>query len=105
MCLKWFESNPFDIGFTTTNALEAIQKNPSSYYAAKAASKVQNSNSRSNGSLMKISPMIVWTSKMARHEVFEAIKYEVEFLHPDPIVHKSIYIYTIAVQHLLHNHG
>ena len=54
---------------------------------------------------MKISPMIVWTSKMPREQVFEAIKYEVEFFHPDPVVQKSIYIYTIAVQYLLKNPG
>ena len=64
--LKWYQSPPFDIGITTTNAIKAWEENPNSFYAAKVASKEKNKKSRSNGTLMKISPMIVWTSKMPR---------------------------------------
>jgi hypothetical protein len=36
---------------------------------------------------MKISPMIVWTSKMEdENEVKKAIYHEVHFFHPDPVV-------------------
>ena len=56
---KWCQEGPFDIGMTTRNALTTINtKNPSAKAPREAA--VAFSNSLSNGSLMKVTPLAVW---------------------------------------------
>ena len=61
---KWFESNPVDIGHATKSALQyADPKKPDPKLVMQAA-QMHCSKSESNGSLMRITPMAVWTHKL-----------------------------------------
>lgn len=68
---KWVNSPPFDIGISTTNALKPLTLIDSGYaQASKKAAAQLNANSQSNGSLMRISPMIVWAAGLKEDEDF-----------------------------------
>lgn len=60
---QWMKSNPFDIGITTENALYGLMHQPKAVVAYKAAF-MENQTSMSNGSLMRITPLAVYTSKL-----------------------------------------
>ena len=57
---EWIRSTPFDMGFTTRNALSCLRNQPS-YENAKSKSYEKNENSQSNGSLMRITPLAIFT--------------------------------------------
>lgn len=103
MYREWVLSQPFDIGMATENALQPLVKKPCQA-AAKQISQVENGKSKSNGSLMRITPMAVWTSKMTnRFEVMRAICTDVEFIHHNELVKQACQCYTFSMHYLLNN--
>ena len=100
---EWIISPPFDIGYTTKAGLNPLIQDldPS---VAKSAAYENNQKSLSNGSLMRITPLIVWGSTLDDpFEFYKAIKADVEFTHPNRLVHDAIFLYGIAIQYLLNN--
>ena len=70
---KWIRSDPFDIGNTTKSALTILKQKPLAKKAIRMAQKY-NTDSLSNGSLMKIQPMILYASAIQdRHQFCQAI--------------------------------
>ena len=57
----------------------------------------------SNGSLMKATPMAVFTSLLDKDQARACIEEEVSFLHPNQTVKDAIYLYSIAIHHLVNN--
>ena len=58
---KWYKNVPFDIGYTTRNALStASSTNPEPDVTRNAAVQ-KNMTSISNGSLMRATPIAVWS--------------------------------------------
>ena len=55
--------------------------------------------------MMKIAPMIIWSSKLTKEETQKAIYSEVKFLHSNKMVQQAIYVYAMAVRYLLNNPG
>jgi len=80
-------SPPFDIGLSTRAALVPLcVQNPKAKLAIEAA-KVNNNKSQSNGSLMRCTPMAVFTSSITRKEdAKNAILIDVKMTHPDILV-------------------
>ena len=67
MYKKWVESRPFDIGNNTRSTIGTLvkcdEKDPKLYkHAYKAGEK--SKKSKSNGSMMRISPLVVWCSHL-----------------------------------------
>ena len=104
-------SPPFDIGIATRNGLGVLRTN-FSVEAAKKSAKHNNFNSLSNGSLMRCTPMVVFSSgipyynnqnfdEASFNNLYDLIKSEVEFTHPNIIVIKAVLIYTIAIHFLI----
>ena len=62
---QWIMSGPFDIGTTTIGGLRpiALAQTPLAYIGKQNATEV-NQQSLSNGSLMRCTPMAVWTSTL-----------------------------------------
>ena len=57
-----------------------------------------NSESLSNGSLMRCSPLAVWLSCINNDELYyKIIKTEVTFTHPNIIVINSVFLYCKAI--------
>jgi ADP-ribosylglycohydrolase len=76
-------SDMFDIGTTTENALRCLKRTATAKKAIKMAIK-HNKDSLSNGSLMKIQPMIIYLSKITDRDLFcKAIKADVKMTHPN----------------------
>ena len=60
MYSNWIKSKPFDIGIATRNALNPLVEFDYKATNAIEVAKVSNANSQSNGSLMRITPLIVY---------------------------------------------
>lgn len=79
-------SNPFDIGQATTNGLSPLEHNPT-LQASYQAGQRENLQTKSNGSLMRMTPMAIWTSNLNKiSEVKKAVYTDVEFIHHNPLV-------------------
>lgn len=63
-------------------------------------------DSRSNGSLMRCTPIAVWASSLeSESEFYKAIEADVKFTHPNKLVIDSVYLYCTAIKYLLNNAG
>ena len=101
---NWIMSPPFDIGLSTRAALVPLSvQNPKAKLAINSA-KINNDKSQSNGSLMRCTPMAVFTSSVQKKEdAKNAILIDVKMTHPDKLVQEAILTYQLAIHYLL-NH-
>ena len=58
---KWFKDGPFDIGMTTASAMKYACPDEPNPKAMKNGAIRANMNSLSNGSLMRATPISVWS--------------------------------------------
>lgn len=126
----WYESNPFDCGQTVRGSLSALTRHtrelaqPPSWdlivreTGAKDIYKVTqrvNTNSKSNGSLMKICPLAIWASEIVKgctDPVAEFEQYkryrdiiddDVKIIHNEPLTRSCIFVYSLAISHMFNN--
>lgn len=59
---QWIKSRPFSIGVATHTALSKLSATDADPNQAKMAALYENHYSQSNGSLMRIAPLTVWSS-------------------------------------------
>jgi hypothetical protein len=53
---------------------------------------------------MRCTPMVVFTASVTDEEdVYNAIIADVKMTHPNKLVQEAIWIYTVAIHHLLNN--
>ena len=69
----------------------------------KEVSEEKNSMSLSNGSLMRNTPMCVFTSELDQKIAKDIIQAEVAFTHPNQLIKDAIFIYNITIHFLLKN--
>jgi|APSaa5957512535_1039671.scaffolds.fasta_scaffold222429_1 ADP-ribosylglycohydrolase len=73
--------------------------------AAVAGASKNNQDSMSNGSLMRCTPLAVFTSKLPSPlNVKDTIIADVEMTHPNINVKNAIVIYVSTIHFLLNNH-
>ena len=77
----WFKSNPLDVGTTTRNALVYLNLdekniNDDNIFTEKTKSKIKekNSGSKSNGFLMRASPLLTWFYMVNKNYVNEILE-------------------------------
>ncbi|KAL4471336.1 hypothetical protein ABPG72_011113 [Tetrahymena utriculariae] len=114
----WMKSRPFDVGQTTSNPFKQllhdqqinIQLNKDQAQekdlSGKAIHQAQdtNQNSESNGGCMRISPLIVYLSKLQeQEEIKKAVFSEQQITHPNIISQYCSYIYVRACINLIQN--
>ena len=58
---KWYKNGPFDIGYTTCNALSMANPSDPSPELVRYAAEEKNYESLSNGALMRATPLAVWS--------------------------------------------
>lgn len=94
------------MGRTISNALrEADESNP---IPKKLRDKSEALKSESNGSLMRITPLAIYLSRLEDEDraIFEKIiKAEVSLTHSTEIVKEAAICYCIAIQSLIKNRG
>lgn len=99
---KWYLSRPIDIGGATAAALgrgdvdsptlaDEIMKNASRY----------NSESKANGSLMRASPLGVWSAKVSLADAVQAARMDAQLTHPNPSCQWAGVAYIVAIRHLI----
>ena len=103
----WMRSDPYDIGTTTIGGLSPLvqtSETPKAWMSQVAAT-AKNQASSSNGSMMRCTPMAVWTSSLAEQasQVEKAVSTDVSFTHPMKQVHGAILVYQSAIHVLLNN--
>ena len=65
----------------------------------------QNSESQSNGSLMRTTPLSVYCHKLSDDEIYRFTKMDVNLTHSHKIVVYATTCYNIAIAHLINNFG
>jgi len=97
--IKWYRSEPFDIGITTRKAFRRAEN----HRDVLDNSKMENSNSLSNGCLMRISPLGALGYSLSEYKLLKYAKMDCELTNPNPIAIDAVRVYVIAIKSLLHN--
>eukprot|EP00347_Sterkiella_histriomuscorum_P006298 403353304 len=98
MYRKWYFSNPFDIGMTTHSALSALDNKASSIYKSV---KENNTQSQSNGCLMRITPFAVWCSQLSNEDLYKAVHLETHLTHCNKTAIDAVYLYCLTIRLIL----
>ena len=110
---RWIESEPFDIGTTTINGLGSFNQpawkemaQSLSYAAAMtAASAKLNANSKSNGSLMRATPLGIWGHHYSPSDIANFARQDSCLSHPNESCWQAVACYSIAIAHLVDHLG
>lgn len=100
-------SEPFDYGDATEMSLGLFTEKGRTIADVLRIAKSHNENSKSNGSLMKCTPLAVWAAELVKTENYAKLKElcaaDCGWIHPNPIVHDTVFLYCVALGHLLSN--
>lgn len=110
---RWIASKPFDIGTTTVKALGCFTQPPwrdkveTEGYAAAMTDAAARScmSSKSNGSLMRASPLGIWGHRFATEDLAEFARLDSSLSHPNPSCWQAVACYVIAIAHLINHPG
>ncbi len=109
MYQKWILSEPFDVGLTIGSILREISKEPIRGLANKMreVAKVSSANSKSNGALMRCTPIPIYGIKknMSFDKIANLAIMDASLTHSNPIVQEVNSIYCVAIACLLKRHG
>ena len=100
--IKWFKSSPVDIGLTISKSLKT-RKESTNYKDMIENSNLLNLSSLSNGVLMRITPLAIYSLYISDTELKTYVNEECDLTHPNPIIKDASYIYCIAIKYLLLN--
>lgn len=98
---KWFLSNPFDIGRTTSNAFFRAY----SYNDMVENSILNNANSLSNGCLMRISPLGVYGVDNNEKYLKNIVKVECKITHPNVKAIDACQVFVFAIREAIKTRG
>ena len=80
----WIKSRPFTIGVTTSAGLWPLSEcleNPNPNLSYEAARDGPGAESMSNGSLMRATPLAVWTHNLNEEELQDCVQADVALMH------------------------
>ena len=97
---RWYDSPPFDIGGTTSNAL-SVRPQPDMADAMRARARELNMGSKANGSLMRCTPLALWGHRMMDPELAEIARGDSSLTHPNPSCGDAVAAYVIAIAALI----
>lgn len=100
---RWFMSNPFDYGTTTSNALHPNYTMTYEDHISRVGEV--NKTSKSNGSMMRATPLCVWIRNLELDKRAEFMKADSALTHPNPSVLDACAIYGIGVSTLVTTNG
>lgn len=96
----WIRSDPFDSGFACSTAFSADPKEKKIALSMKKIAKKKNIDSKANGALMRITPLIIYMCGETDHNLVKFVKKDAVLSHPNQTVLDSIGIYAIAMKRL-----
>lgn len=97
--IKWYRSEPFDVGITTRRAF----RRANNHQDVIDNSCMQNKNSLSNGCLMRISPLGAFGYSISEKRLLEYAKLDCELTNPNPVAIDATGVYVVAIKSLLEN--
>ena len=92
----WYESNPFDIGRTTTTAVSAAATQ-AGQSAAKASSNAASRDSQANGALMRVSPLGILGGGADEGKAGEWAGQDAMLTHPNPVCQHANTVFAEAL--------
>lgn len=92
--IKWYNSDPFDIGNTTRNSFT----NSSTYQQVIKRSSELNKSSLSNGCLMRISPLGIYGLKFSDDHLLKLCYYDTIITNPHAYTIDAVGCYCIALK-------
>lgn len=95
--IKWFQSKPLDIGNTIKKAFKAqiVSENARDMIEN---SSLLNDTSLSNGFLMRLSPLSIFSVLKSKSELKAMVENDVVLTHPNKICLDAGYIYLLAIR-------
>ena len=102
---KWIKSQPFDVGMTIGTAFQNGLSQSTGLAKAYRKSSLQSAKSQSNGALMRISPLCIWTAKLNKEDLKRCVREDTRLTHPNQAAIDVSIAYVYAIQHLLNNKG
>ena len=104
---QWYNSDPFDIGRTTENALEVFKSQGKTAADAVIAANMKNASSKSNGSTMRCMPHAIFLANLVKaekyKEVYDVVAIESNLVHGQKMVYEANFVYIVALSHILNN--
>lgn len=106
---KWVESNPFDMGFTTSSSIGSyrhidVSKEGYAKVMRRSASKFCL-YSKANGSLMRNTPLGIWGHNLEPSEIANYARQDTALSHPNPSCGFAVACYSIAIASLIKHLG
>ena len=102
---KWYESRPFDIGFTTSYSLGEPRNWDMTHQSyvqvmTQAANKLCIT-SKANGSLMRITPLGIWGHNLSAAEIASYAMQDTSLSHPNTSCGYAVACYCIGIATLV----
>lgn len=95
--IKWYRSDPFDVGRTTSRAFSGARD----YDTMVNNSKEANMNSLSNGCLMRISPLGVYGLTVSDDKLLQYARENCRMTNPSDLTQDAVGVYCIALKSAL----
>ncbi|MHA2503739.1 MAG: ADP-ribosylglycohydrolase family protein [Candidatus Kariarchaeaceae archaeon] len=96
---RWYKSIPFDMGMTTGKALSI----PLDVSLEEYLTEVNDVNrgSKANGSMMRMTPLAVWSRNLSRKEQKEMFRSDTKLTHPNRTLQDACGVYGVAIGELV----
>lgn len=91
----WYDSQPFDMGTATRQALSAAAAAAGDKAGAVRSAAAANRESQANGALMRCSPIGIWAGDAA--EAAEAARQDAALTHPHPVCQAASAAFVAAI--------
>lgn len=96
--LRWYESDPFDIGSTVEVAVKAGQHAyQNDEEVAPAMRRGANQSSQANGAMMRVSPIAIFGARRGDEWVARAAMEDAALTHPHPAVKQASAVFAVTL--------
>lgn len=102
----WCNSEPFDIGNTCAAAFSVRPDQDGNYAEViKQTAAAKSAASEANGSLMRITPVAIWSVGESEETITALAMAEATLSHPNQVCQDCNAVYCLMLEHLLRNPG
>ncbi|EFJ49525.1 hypothetical protein VOLCADRAFT_89811 [Volvox carteri f. nagariensis] len=104
----WLASHPFDVGNTCCTAFSAATHHDDKAGPLASVMRKQaqfSRDSKSNGALMRITPLAVWGCRLSDDALAAAAMEDAKLSHPNDVTLHANAIYCVAIKHLIAHPG
>lgn len=99
---QWYDSHPFDIGNTTSLALDpaslALQEGKCAMSAAQAHA---SRSSQANGALMRVSPLAIFGAALEPNEIARFARADAGLTHPHEVCRAANAVFAVAISYAI----